>query len=142
MYATHSPMPQRNAFSVSGAYRSIGVETGVSTANPHKLIALLFDGVQESMAQARGALRDRQVQAKGRAIGRAVRIVEEGLKGGLDLTAGGELARNLHDLYAYLTLRLTQANLNSDDAALAECQRLIEPIANAWAAIEPRRQAA
>lgn len=142
MYATHSPMPQRNAFAVSGAYRSIGVETGVSTANPHKLIALLFDGVQESMAQARGALRDRQVQAKGRAIGRAVRIVEEGLKGGLDLTAGGELARNLHDLYAYLTLRLTQANLNSDDAALAECQRLIEPIANAWAAIEPRRQAA
>jgi flagellar protein FliS len=41
------------------------------------------------------------------AIGRAVRIVEEGLRAGLDLRAGGSLARDLHELYGYLTMRLT-----------------------------------
>ena len=142
MYATLSPMSQRSAFSASGAYRSIGVETGVSTASPHKLVAMLFDGLQESLAQARGALRDGQIEAKGRAIGKAVRIIEEGLKGGLNLNAGGNLAQDLQALYAYITMRLTHANLKNDDAAIAECQRLIEPIASAWAAIEPVRQAA
>lgn len=139
--STHSTF-QRNPFAASGAYRSVGVETGVAAASPHKLVAMLFDALQESLAQARGALQAGEIEAKCRAIGRAVRIVDEGLRGGLDVTRGGALAHNLDDLYAYVTLRLTQANLRNDDAAVAECQRLVEPVARAWAAIEPGRMAA
>lgn len=142
MYATFSPIPQRNAFSASGAYRSVGMETGVSAASPHKLVAMLFDGLQESLAQAIGALQSKDLDAKCRALGRAIRIVDEGLRAGLDVTRGGALARNLDDLYAYVTLRLTQANLRSDAEAVAECQRLIDPVAKAWSAIEPGRFAA
>lgn len=82
------------------------------------------------------------VQAKGLAIGRAVRIVEEGLRAGLNLDAGGALAHDLNDLYAYITLRLTQANLHCNEAAVAECQRLIGPVQEAWAAIAPYSAAA
>ena len=32
-------------------------------------------------------------------------------------------------------MRLTQANLRNDEAALLECQRLIEPLRDAWAQI-------
>jgi flagellar protein FliS len=67
-----------------------------------------------------------------------VRIVEDGLRGGLDLQAGGTLARDLDDLYAYLALRLTQANLRNDEAALDECLRLMQPLQQAWAAIADR----
>jgi flagellar secretion chaperone FliS len=56
---------------------------------------------------------------------------------GLDLKAGGTLARDLHDLYGYLTVRLTLGNLRNDEAALDECQRLIKPLQEAWAAIGP-----
>ena len=114
------------------AYQRVGIETGVSGASPHQLVAMLFDGVHDAIAQARGAIRDGDIQNKGRSIARAMRIIDEGLQGALNTAAGGTLARDLNDLYHYITLRLTHANLHSDDAALAECAKLIEPVRSAW----------
>jgi flagellar protein FliS len=131
--ASPRPMP-----SPAHAYARVGVETGTLDASPHKLIAMLFDGLQDALARARGALASGQVEAKGRAIGHAVRIVEEGLKAALDLQAGGKIAADLHALYAYLALRLTHANLHNDAAALDECAQLLEPVRSAWAEIGPR----
>ena len=116
-------------------YSQVGVETRLSGASPHQLVAMLFDGFQEAVAQACGAMRGGQLEAKGMAIGRAVRILDEGLRAGLDLRAGGSLARDLDDLYGYLSLRLTVANLRNDEAALDECQQLMEPLRQAWASI-------
>jgi flagellar protein FliS len=121
----------------SNLYQQVGVETRISGATPHALVAMLFDGWMEAVAQARGALRNGDVVSKGQAIGRAVRIIDEGLRAGLDMKAGGTLARDLHDLYGYLTMRLTVANLRNDEAALDECQRLMRPLQEAWAAISP-----
>ena len=124
------------------AYHRVGVETGVAAASPHRLIAMLFDGYMAALAEATGALRDGRIEAKGRALGRAVRIVDEGLRGGLDLQGGGALAADLNELYHYLMLRLTQANLRNDAAAIDECQKLMTPLRDAWAAIADRPEAA
>ncbi len=125
----------------AGLYRQVGMESQLAVASPHALVAMLFDGFMEATARARGALREGRPDAKGQAIGRAVRIVEEGLRGGLDMKAGGSLARDLDELYAYLLLRLTQANVRNDEAALDECQRLLRPLQEAWASIaEQARQ--
>ena len=123
--------------SAAGAYRQIGVETGVAGASPHQLVLMLFDGFNEAVAQAGAALPLSQIEARGRAIGRAASIVDEGLKGALDLKAGGKLAEDLKALYTYVTLRLTQANLHSDATALEECKRLMEPLRAAWIGIGP-----
>ena len=48
---------------------------------------------------------------------------------------GGKLAADLSDLYRYLCMRLTQANLRNDEAALDECAALLTPLRDAWAAI-------
>lgn len=137
MYATpFASRASRPAIS-SSLYQQVRVETGVQGASSHQLVAMLFDGFMEAVAQARGAIQQRDVVAKGQAITRAVRIIDEGLRAGLDLRAGGQLAQDLHDLYGYLTLRLTVANLKSDDAPLDECQRLMRPLQEAWLAIRP-----
>ena len=136
MFATAVPLHTSTAF--TNAYRQVGVQTGVASASPHQLVQMLLDACQDSLAQARGAIAAGDVQAKGRAIGRAARIVEEGLKACLNLDAGGTLATDLNALYAYIGVRLTQANLSNDVATLEECGRLLEPVRNAWAAIGPR----
>ena len=134
MFATASVhAPQAGA----GAYRQVGVVTGVSAATPHQLVLMLFDGFDEALAQALGALRDGAVEAKCRAISRAARIVDEGLRANLDLAAGGSLAADLRELYAYVSLRLVQANLHNDPTALEECRRLMQPLRDAWASITP-----
>ena len=127
-----SPNPFANT------YRQVGNQTAVAAATPHRLIEMLFEGCMDALAQAKGALRSGQVDAKGRALGRAVRIVDEGLRAALDLRDGGPLAADLHALYGYLTMRLTAANLRNDEAAIEECQRLLSPLRDAWQAIGPQ----
>ena len=137
MFASPYPNSRHNPHAAlrGSLYQQVGVETRLSGATPHQLVAMLFDGFMEAVAQARGALRSRDALAKGNAIGRAVRILDEGLRAGLDLQAGGSLARDLDDLYTYLSMRLTVANLRNDEAALDECARLMKPLQEAWLGI-------
>ena len=119
----------------AGAYRQVHASTGVASATPHGLVMMLFDGLVGAIAEARGAMRAGNLPGKVKAIGRALGIVDEGLSATLNLQDGGRLAADLHDLYAYVALRLTHANLRNDEAALEECTRLIEPVRTAWAQI-------
>jgi len=114
------------------AYRDVNASTAVEGATPHKLVSLLYQSVSSEIAAARGAIGRSDIAAKGRAISKAVRLIEEGLLAPLDLAAGGALAANLRDLYQYLVQRLTIANLKSDDAVLAECARLVEVLREGW----------
>ena len=135
-----SSIPRARQF--AGAYHQVGVQTMVASASAHGLVALLFDGFVAAVHRAKGAIRNGDIATKGQAIGHAVRIIDEGLKAALDLKAGGKLAADLSDLYAYVCLRLIQANLNSDEAALDECLALLAPLREAWQAIGPRVEAA
>jgi flagellar protein FliS len=123
---------------VLGLYRNVGASSGVEGASPHKLVAMLYQAVAGEIAAARGALQRRDVAEKGRAIGHAVRIIEEGLLAPLDLDAGGAIATNLRDLYQYMVYRLTMGNHHSDDAALAECATLTRSLSDSWDAIGPQ----
>lgn len=136
--AVNSNVSHRQA----GAYRQVFAATGVLGATSHGLIGMLFDGLVGALAEARGAMRSRNIPAKGRAIGRAVRILDEGLAAALNLSEGGKLAADLGALYAYIGLRLTQANLHNDEAALDECGQLIETLRGAWAQIADSAAAA
>ncbi len=131
MFAQPFARAQNASVMMSGLYHQIGVETGVKTASAHQLVQMLYDGLLESLAQARGALDKGDIEAKGRAITKAARIVDEGLKAALS-PAGGELTANLSNLYGYITRRLMQAHLRNDVSALEECQRLVQPLRDAW----------
>lgn len=135
MFASSYPVRGAKHHARSDLYQQVGVETRLPGASPHQLVSMLFDGFVDCIAQARGAMRAGRHEIKGAAIGRAVRIIEEGLRCGLDLRAGGSLARDLHDLYGYLTRRLTMANLRNDESALEECLRLVQPLREAWSSI-------
>ena len=76
------------------AYRQVAARTAVDGASPHLLVTLLLDALMAELACARGALARGDVAEKCLAIVHAVRIVEEGLKGPLDLQAGGTLAES------------------------------------------------
>ncbi len=120
----------------ANTYRNVGVETSVAGASPHELVGLLFDGLQQSLAVAKGAMQSGDIAAKGRAINRAVRILEEGLKAALDTNKGGELASNLRGVYDYCIFKTTEANFRNDPALIDEVTRLIQPIAHGWSQIK------
>ena len=125
MFAARNPR-------AASAYQRINVETSMHTMDQHQLVSLLFEGILQSIATARGALARGDIAAKCAAVAKALRILEEGLMTALDREAGGELAANLGAVYDYALQQLILANARNDDAMMQEVQRLIEPVAQAW----------
>ena len=113
------------------SYGQVKVSTGVSKSNNVELIQMLFDGLIESLATAKGHIQHNNITEKSKAISRASRIVL-GLQGALDFDKGGELANNLNELYNYITRRLLHVNARNDLAALDEIHGLMTEIRGAW----------
>lgn len=120
----------------ANAYRTVGVETAVSGADPHQLVSLLYQALMQSLGTAKLSLQAGDIAGKGKAISRAVRLIEEGLKAGLNDAKGGELAVNLRGLYDYCIVVLSEANLRNDVKKVDEVIQLVQPVAQAWSDIK------
>ena len=129
-----------NARNAISAYQKVGIDAAIEVADQYRLILLLFSGAQAAIGNARAAMQQQQIAAKGEAISKAIDIIGNGLKVSLDLEQGGELAERLHALYDYMVLRLLRANLDNDLRALEEVAALLEEIHGAWREISPQAQ--
>ena len=114
------------------SYADIGLETQVLGASPERLITLLYLGARAAIGQARIHLQEGRVAERGAAISKAIKIVDEGLKTGLNMEAGGEIAANLARLYDYIVRTLLTANLKADAEQLDIADRLLADLAEAW----------
>lgn len=125
----------RNA---AGSYRHLSIETELTDADPHRLIAMLYGGALDAIRRARSALKKGDIAARGAAVSQAIRIIGEGLEAVLD-ERGEEITSNLRGLYRYMAQRLLQANAAADDSMLAEVAGLLGQLNDAWSGIAPRR---
>lgn len=119
----------------ANAYRRQSIESDVSHASPHRLVEMLFEGAIVSIRAAHFALEHGDIKTKGEKLGKAIRIIEEGLKSNLNLQSGGQLAANLDSVYDYCILRMTQANVRNDGAALGEVVNVLSVILDGWKSI-------
>lgn len=124
-----------NSRNPAAAYASVGMDVGVHTADPHKLILMLFDGAVLCVTTARIHMQSGNIPAKGQQISQAINIIANGLKVSLDMEVGGELAENLGALYDYMVTRLLHANLHNQVPALTEVADLLGELKDAWAQI-------
>ena len=124
----------------AASYARVGLESDVMSASPHRLIVLLFQGADTAIGTALVHLRDGNVAEKGRAISKALDIVNNGLLAALDVGRGGELAERLAALYEYIARLLLNANLQNDEHGLQEARRLLAELGSAWSQIEPGQQ--
>ena len=115
-------------------YHQVDNYSGITDADPHRLVQMLLEGVLGKIAIVKGVMTRGDIAKKGEAIGQAISIVG-GLRSSLDIESGGELANNLDDLYEYMERQLVQANLKNDTTILDEVTNLLREIKTAWDAI-------
>ncbi len=123
----------------ANAYAKVGIETGVISASPHKLIVMLYDGAIVALNNAIMHMKNQDIAAKGHSISKAIAIIENGLRASLDKKAGGEIATSLDTLYEYMSNRLLQANINNQAEGLIEVQNLLRDLKSSWEAIAPEK---
>lgn len=123
-----------NAFAAMQQYQAVNTQAQAAAADSHRLIQMLMEGGLTRLAQARGAMERQQTALKGELISKAIGIIG-GLRQGLDLEKGGEIAGNLDSLYDYMTRRLMDANVKNDPAILEEVSGLLREVKEGWDAI-------
>jgi flagellar secretion chaperone FliS len=123
-------------------YQRVGVESGVPAADPHKLILMLYEGALLALSDAQLHMTRRATADKGRALSKAIMIIDGGLKASLDIKAGGELGERLAALYEYMCDRLLHANLHNRPEIINEVRELLLELRGAWEQISPLAVAA
>jgi flagellar secretion chaperone FliS len=121
----------------SGAsvYSQMSVETGVLAASPNKLTIMLYEGAITACRSAIEHMKNKDIQHKGEMLSKAILIIESGLRLSLDKKAGGEIAESLDSLYAYMSHRLTVANIRNQPEMVSEVIKLLADLKSAWEAI-------
>lgn len=119
------------------------LQTQVGTTGQGEIVVMLFDGALRFLAQARDKMQAKDYAGKGQLISRALDIVNE-LDSSLNMEVGGELAKNLHQLYFLCTTRLLQANLKLDMDKLDSVVEILSGLRGAFAQVlaTPEAQAA
>jgi flagellar protein FliS len=117
---------------VQNAYISYA-ENEILTADPEKLVLLMYQGAIKFIRQARLAIAEKRVEDAHNTILRAYAIVAE-LMATLDKERGGEIATNLERCYEFMLSHLRSADAVKDDKLLYEVESLLVPLAETWEA--------
>jgi flagellar secretion chaperone FliS len=115
------------------------LEAEVMSAGPIRLVQMLYRGALDATTAARSHLQAGEIAARSRQITKAQAILTE-LSTSLDHVRGGTIATHLSELYAYMQQRLTDANFRQADEPLAETERLLETLTEAWEQCAPESE--
>lgn len=115
-------------------YGKVAAQSEAAYASPHRLVQMLMEGALDKLATAKGCIDRKDFEGKSKQITWAMSIVN-GLRTSLDMDAGGSIAANLDDLYAYMTRRMIDASAQNDVDALTEVMDLLLEIKGAWDAM-------
>ena len=107
------------------------VESSVVTATPLELVAMLYRCAIDALGEARRRLAMGDVAGRVTPVNRAFDAVAD-LSLSLDLRRGGEISRNLGELYGYISHKIILGHANQSDECFAEAARLLTTLAEGW----------
>lgn len=121
-------------YSVNGTkiYEKIALESAVMSASSNELLTMLFDGALSALVRARLYQQEGNIARKGECLSKAINIIDNGLRFGLDENSEDPLTRDLIWSYNYMVRRILQSNLHNDIGILQEVEGMLREITDAW----------
>lgn len=113
------------------AYKKDSLKADLASADPHRVIQLLMQGVLERLALSKGFIERRDLESKSKTLTRTVEIINA-LRDSLERDANPELVDNLDALYLYMISRIQEAGTAMDSSILDEVMRLMLEVKGAW----------
>ena len=103
----------------------------VTTAPQKKLIVMLYDGAIRNLKLAEIAMENKDIEKINTHLIKAQDIIME-LMTTLNFEAGGDIAKNLYQLYDYMYFRLVRANIDKNIDYVKEVKKYMEELRDAW----------
>jgi len=106
-------------------------QTSVTSASREKILLMLYEGCIKFTKLAIKACEEKKIADRGMNIGRAYDIVME-LNNTLDHKVGGEISKNLEQLYIFMMEQYTKSNISGDPAPLRSNLKMLETLYEGW----------
>jgi flagellar protein FliS len=113
------------------AYQNVNIKSTMAAADPHQIISMMYNGLLESLAQAKGAIERKDLENKSKLLTKAVSIIQA-LQNSLDSESEPVISKNFNELYSHCIMRINDASLSLDIAMIDEVVTFIAPLRDAW----------
>jgi flagellar protein FliS len=107
------------------------LESRILSADPLELVEILYEGALDSLETARKHMREGDIAARSRAIGKVHAILSE-LAISVKHDAGASFSHDLVELYDYMQRRLIEANRQQVEKPLSEVAGLLATLLEGW----------
>jgi len=109
-------------------------KTNVTTATGIELVVLCYEQAIKSLSEAKVHYEQKEYIQKGKALQNALDIIGE-LKVALDFERGGEIAKNLDAIYAYIMKTLLEADIKRQLDSFDHSIQILTELKEAWEGI-------
>ncbi|MCY9827487.1 flagellar export chaperone FliS [Vibrio chagasii] len=113
------------------AYKKVSVDSQLTAASPHKIVQMLMAGAIERLIQGKAAMQAGNIPVKGERLGKALDIIIS-LRSCLSMDDGGDIAKNLDQLYEFMITQISAANHKNDPQTIDDVIDIIREIKSAW----------
>lgn len=103
----------------------------VNTASKGDLLIMIYDSAIRNIKEAQVQMKARNFPLKGQAVDVAFKAVSE-LMLSLNFEIGGEIARNLSNIYNFILRQITASNLSNDPQKLDVPLQILEDFRKTW----------
>jgi flagellar protein FliS len=106
-------------------------QTSIHSASREKLLLMMYEGAIKFTKRAIIACEQKNIAERCTNIGRAYDIILE-LNNTLDHKVGGDISKNLEQLYMFMTEQFTKANISGDPEPLKASLKILDTLYDAW----------
>ena len=110
------------------------MQTQITTTNQGELLLMLYAGAIKFLTRAREEIEKKNYSEKGMLISKAMDVIAE-LDGSLNMERGGELSKNLHQLYMFCNSHLLKASIKMNAKFVDDVINILEGLRSAYAQI-------
>lgn len=103
----------------------------IETASPEQLTLMCYDGAIRFMRRAIMACEENDLAKLSESTGRAQAVINE-LNVTLNMEAGGEIARNLRDIYMFVNRHMSTSVMKREVEGIRQSMVLIEGLRDSW----------
>lgn len=112
-------------------YAATFLETSLSEASPHKLIAMLYDGVLKNLNLGKLFIEKKDYAKKSEHLNKALAIINA-LRDGLDMERSKDISDNLYGLYDYCYRKIFESSNKNDAETIQEIIDILKELSQAW----------